>query len=78
MDKATENKKKEKPTPNRCVCGCAAVLVKAKGKKMVSCPNPERCKRNLRTRWHGHEVSAITEWNTLVESCGRVGGESHG
>ena len=65
MDKTT---KKEKPIPKRCVCGLAAAIVNQRGKKMVTCPNPERCQGNLRTMWHGHELSAIAEWDSLVDS----------
>lgn len=73
MSKTTQKEKKEKLTPKPCICGSAAVVVKSKGKKLISCPNPERCKRNLRTMWHGHELSAIAEWNNLIDSC-RYGG----
>ena len=64
--------KKEKPTPKRCVCGAVAIVCKTRFGKMVSCPNPEKCKGNLRTRWQKHGDLAISEWNTLVDSfvCG--------
>lgn len=60
--------KKEKPIPRKCVCGRGGILVKSRAGKMVSCPNPERCRANLRTMWHRHEESAIVEWNNLVEN----------
>ena len=58
----------KKPSPKRCVCGSDAITVRFRGKKMVSCPNPERCIGNLRTRWYGQELSAVLEWNNLVDS----------
>lgn len=60
--------KKEKPTPKKCVCGVAAITVTYKGKKMVSCANPEQCQGNLRTQWRRTTDEAIAEWNNLVES----------
>lgn len=59
---------KEKPSPKRRVCGLDAISVRFHGKKMISCPNPERCIGNLRTQWHGQELAAISEWNSLVDS----------
>ena len=59
---------KEKPTPVRCACGSEAVIVVFRGKKMVSCPNPERCKGNFRTQWRGHKDEAIAEWNGIISS----------
>ena len=35
---------------------------------MISCPNPMKCRANLRTMWSGSESECITEWNSLVES----------
>ena len=58
--------KKEKSVPLRCACGAEACVVKVKGKKMVSCPNPERCVGNLRTTWNRSEDEAIAEWNNIV------------
>ena len=60
--------KKEKSTPKKCVCGGKAVPVTFRGKKMVSCPNPEKCQGNLRTRWHRSIDEAVLEWNGLVDS----------
>lgn len=65
MDKA---KKKEKPTPKRCVCGSEAAYVKTRSGKMYTCPNPLGCKANLRTRWNKNKDQAIVEWNGLVDS----------
>ena len=61
-----EAKKEGKPVPLRCVCGCDACVVKVRGKKMVSCPDPERCVGNLRTTWNRSEEGAIEEWNNVV------------
>ncbi len=63
-----ESKKKEKPTPKRCVCGSVPIISKTRLGKMVTCPNPEKCIGNLRTRWQKHEDTAIAEWNALVDS----------
>lgn len=63
-----KTEKKEKPKPRRCVCGSAAILVKNKGKKMISCPDPINCRSNLRTMWKSKEDAAIAEWNGLVDS----------
>lgn len=63
-----KTEKKEKPVPKRCVCGKAAALVKTRGGKMITCPDPLNCKGNLRTRWHRHEQLAVAEWNGLVSS----------
>lgn len=57
-----------KPTLSRCVCGRQAIDVRHKGKKMISCPNPEKCIGNLRTQWHGRMDDAIREWEKLVNS----------
>lgn len=65
MKKAT----KEKPVPAACICGGAAVIVKARGGKMVSCPNPEKCRGNLRTLWRSTLDEAITDWNTQVAAA---------
>lgn len=59
---------KEKPVPAMCICGRPAVLVKARGGKMITCPDPMKCNANLRTRWCSHEETAIAEWNALVKS----------
>lgn len=66
MAKKTE--KEEKPTPKKCVCGLEAVIVKNRGKKMVSCPDPMNCRGNLRTTWEKGEETAIIKWNSLVDS----------
>lgn len=60
--------KEEKPLPKKCVCGRGGIIVKSRAGKMVTCPDPMNCRGNLRTLWHGHEESAITEWNNLVDS----------
>ena len=61
-------KVKEKPTPVRCVCGGEAATVIFRGKKMVSCPNPEKCEGNLRTQWRGRMEEAIDDWNGMINS----------
>ena len=61
-------KKKEAIIPVKCVCGKNACVVKMRALKMVSCPNPERCRGNLRSAWNRNEEAAIVEWNNLVES----------
>lgn len=66
--------KKEKPTPVHCLCGKRAVIVKNKAKKMISCPDPENCCGNFRTMWHGHEESAIAEWDNLIAAAKNRGG----
>ena len=58
--------KKEKPVRLWCVCGREACVVKVRGKKMVSCPDPERCVGNLRTTWNRNEDEAVAEWNNVV------------
>lgn len=63
-----DKKKKEKPTQKRCVCGNTAIITKTKHGKMVTCPNPMKCKANLRTRWHKGQDSAIAEWNNMIDS----------
>lgn len=62
---ASKEQKKEKPAPKKCVCGREAIIVKSKGKKMVSCPNPLKCSANLRTAWHSNEEKAVEQWNSL-------------
>lgn len=59
---------KKEIVPVWCVCGKDACVVKMKGLKMVSCPNPERCRGNIRSTWNRNEEAAIVEWNNLVES----------
>ena len=61
-----KDEKKEKPTPRKCACGKAAIIVKTRHGKMVTCPDPMNCPGNLRTPWYGHEAVAIAEWNNLV------------
>ena len=68
--KKSEN---QKPVPVPCVCGRPAVLVRTRGGKMYTCPDPMHCKGNLRTRWNKHEPQAATEWNTLVQSFRAAG-----
>lgn len=63
-----KTEKKTKPTPKRCVCGLEAVIVKNRGKKMVSCPDPMNCRANLRSMWKSTEEAAIVEWNGIVDS----------
>ena len=69
-----EKEKKEKLVPKPCVCGRTAVIVKARGGKMITCPEPMKCKANLRTRWAGHEQTAVAEWNNLVAGYRHNGG----
>lgn len=64
-----EKAKKEKPVPRLCLCGKSAVIIRFKGKKSVSCPNPEKCTENLKTLWYSHEEQAIVAWNALIDSC---------
>lgn len=66
MKKAEE--KMPKPTLSRCVCGRQAIDIRFRGKKMISCPNPENCIGNLRTQWHGRLEDAISEWDNIVNS----------
>lgn len=66
--KMEKEKKKEKPTPKKCVCGAEAITVKTRFGKMVTCPNPMSCSHNLRTAWKKSEDAAIVEWNTLISS----------
>lgn len=61
--------KKEKPVPRLCLCGKNAVIVSFKGKKAVSCPNPERCAENLKTEWYSHEQQAVAAWNAQIDFC---------
>ena len=63
----TKKEKPEKPKPRRCKCGELAVVVHVRGKKMVSCSNPERCFGNFRTQWRKSVDGAIAEWNVLME-----------
>lgn len=63
-----KTEKQEKPKPKRCVCGVEAITIEYKGKKMITCSNPERCAANLRTMWNSSADAAVTEWNGLIES----------
>lgn len=63
-----KTEKKEKPKPKRCVCGSEAIIVKNRGKKMVSCPDPLNCRANLRSMWKSSQDAAIAEWNGIVDS----------
>lgn len=60
--------KKDKPTPVRCVCGREAAVLVFRGKKMISCPNPEKCVGNFRTLWKSHKEEAVAEWNSIINS----------
>lgn len=60
--------KKADPIPRSCVCGSNGILVTFRGKKMMSCPNPERCVANLRTERKSNKNQAIAQWNALVDS----------
>lgn len=62
-----KKEKTEKPKPKHCKCGAPGVVVHVRGKKMVSCGNPERCFGNFRTGWRKTADEAIAEWNALVE-----------
>lgn len=64
----SKSERKEKPIPKKCICGRGGIVVKSRGSKMVSCPDPMNCKANLRTMWYGHEESAVVAWNKLVDS----------
>lgn len=61
-----KKEKKEKPTPYKCICGAAAITVKTRHGKMVSCPNPMRCPSGPRTPWNKSEDAAIVQWNTMI------------
>lgn len=52
-----------------CVCGRAAVVVRHRGKKMISCPDPVKCRCNLRTLWYGSKDAAVAAWNKMVEAA---------
>lgn len=56
---------KEKPIPKRCLCGSVGIVVKVKGKKMVSCPDPVNCRGNFRTQWFSSEEQAVSAWNHM-------------
>lgn len=68
-------KEKETIIPKPCACGKAAAMVRRRGGIMYSCPEPMRCKGNLRTRWCGHEQTAAAEWNSLVAEFYHAGGD---
>ena len=63
-----KTKKKEKPTPKRCICGAEAITVKTRLGKMITCPDPINCAGNIRSTWKKSEDAAIVEWNTLIRS----------
>ncbi len=67
-DKKTvpDKEEKEKPIPKKCACGSMPISVTKRGGIMLSCPNPVKCPRNLRTRWVKGELTAILEWNCVV------------
>ena len=56
--------KQEKEKPALCVCGRAAVTVRYRGKKMLSCPAQDKCA--MRSRWCSNEQAAVTDWNNTV------------
>lgn len=64
-----EKKKKEKECPLPCLCGKPAATVWYAGKKMVSCPNPEKCRLGERTTWHKLYCDAIHEWNGIIRAA---------
>lgn len=60
-------KNKDAPElPNKCVCGRVPVVVRTRGGRMLSCPDPAKCPGNLRTMWRKSEIEAVKEWNGLV------------
>lgn len=58
---------KEKPTPQRCICGQTACVVKFRGKKMVCCPDVKNC--SVRGVWCSKEEDAIKSFNTAVDEA---------
>lgn len=61
--------KKEKVEPVKCICGSPPAIVRNRGKKLVSCPNPVKCKGNICTNWHPNEEAAVVQWNALVAAA---------
>lgn len=61
-----EKKKADKPVPRPCVCKKEPVIVRMRGKKMLSCPNPLKCKGNLRSAWFKDIDAAVVDWNNNV------------
>lgn len=57
---------KEKPIPKLCACGSRGIIVELRGKKMVSCPNPEKCCGNYRTVWFSNKDQAVENWNSKI------------
>lgn len=60
---------REKTEPVRCVCGAPPAVVRNRGKKLLSCPNPLRCKGNFCTIWHPNEEAAVAQWNALISAA---------
>lgn len=65
--------KKDKPMPVRCACGREAAVLVFRGKKMISCPDPENCVGNFRTLWKGRKEEAIAEWDNMIGSFKHTG-----
>jgi hypothetical protein len=58
---------KEIEVPVVCICGCRPVIVMDRQRKrIVSCPDPERCVGNFYTSKHRNEDAAVREWNSLI------------
>lgn len=57
----------DKETPVLCVCGRAAITVRYRGKKMLSCPAQDKCA--MRSRWCSNERDAIHDWNNTVQAA---------
>ncbi len=52
-----------------CVCGGTPVVIRQRQKKMISCPNPDRCYCGCRTGWESSEQLAAGKWETEVLSA---------
>lgn len=46
-------------------------VVRNRGKKLLSCPNPVKCSGNYCTVWHPNEEAAVIQWNTLITAASR-------
>lgn len=68
MKKAT---KADKPVLARCICGAPPAIVRNRGKKLISCPDPARCSGNYCTGWHPNEEAAVVQWNVLIATAQR-------
>lgn len=66
---------KEKIDPCVCVCGQVPVIVKIKGKYMLSCLDQDKCA--MRSRWKTNEQAAVDDWNNAIKSA-RHEKEEHG